>query len=368
MPTYEQLEEEIADAQRLGDLDKLDELLSQVSDLSSGDNEESSPSSGQTEGEDGGAADGEPGEDPKVAAKPADGDAGQQQAAPGAGESGEPIVRAKDGVNEIPYSVLEAERAAAAQARQQIAELQAQLDEARRGGQQTGGLQGDLEDLQAMNQLLVEQLKEAGMSPRTTPDRFELSDEVKRELKEEYGVVGSTIADLADAVAALRGRLSADVQRDLGPGRSDPAPAGPSIQETIQADPDLSRWVQDPAAWAVAQHVDAQLANSPGYVGKPFSERRAEVVAVTRRRLGEAPAAAAETDIAAKADAAVSNAQRQRAPASLTDVGGEAQAIGKPLVEDMAGMSQVEIQAKLEALHARGGQKAVDAFLDEVLG
>lgn len=359
MPTYEQLEADIADAERLGDLERLDELLAQVSGLAPGDTQGDSPPPGENDPDAG--DDGKEGQDGRGP--------GAADPAKAAGDTGSdrPVIRAKDGTNEIPYSVLEAEREAAAEARRQIAAMQAELDALRNSGQQTAGLQQDLDDLRAMNQLLVEQLKEAGLSPKTPPDRFELSEEARRELREEYGVVGTTIADLADAVAALRGRLTADVQRAPATGPDTPSqdqqPGGPSVQEIIQSDPDLSRWLQDPAAWAVAQHVDAQLANTPGYVGKPFSERRAEVVAITRQRLGEAPSPG---DLAARADAIAR--QAPRVPASLTDVGGESKVTGKPVIEDLANASQVDIQAKLEALYERGGQKAVDAFLEQVLG
>lgn len=358
MPTYEQLEADIADAERLGDLERLDELLAQVSGLAPGDTQGDSPPPGENDpdaGDDG--KEGQDGKEPDAAGPAkADGDAGSDR----------PVIRAKDGANEIPYSVLEAEREAAAEARRQIAAMQAELDALRNSGQQTAGQQQDLDDLRAMNQLLVEQLKEAGMSPKTPPDRFELSEEAKSELK-EFGVVGNTLAELADAVVALRGRLTADVQRAqaAAPGApsQDQQPDDASVREIIQSDPDLSRWLQDPEAWVVAQHVDAKLAKSPGYVGKPFSERRAEVVAITRQRLGEAPSPG---DLAAKADAIAR--QTPRVPASLTDVGGESKVTGKPEIEDLASASQVDIQAKLEALYERGGQKAVDAFLEQVLG
>ena len=352
MPTYEQLEAEIADAERLGDLEKLDELLAQVSGLGVGDINGASPNPDKA-----GETDDALASDKDDAEKAADN--------PAADQDSRPVVRAKDGVNEIPYSVLEAERLAAAQAREEIAQLQAQLDAARASGQQTGEAQGDLEDLQALNQILIEQLKEAGLAPKSTPGNFQLSDEAKQELKNEYGVVGSTIADLADAVTALRSRLTAEAPRAAVASSSSSeqaAPAGQGIQDIIQADPDLSRWVQDPEAWAVAQHVDAKLANSPGYAGKSFSERRAEVVAVTRQRLGESPA---PRDTAAKADAIVNGLTK--VPASLTDVGGESRETGKLDTEDLEKMSQVDIQAKLEALYSRGGQKAVDAFIDQAM-
>lgn len=341
MPTYEQLEAEIADAERLGDLEKLDELLSQVSSLAAGDTSGASPTPDKAEQTD--EAGGDPDADPAARV----------------------VVRAKDGVNEIPYAVLEAERLAAAEARAQIAELQAQLDAARASGEQTGASKADLEDLQAMNQLLIEQLKESGIAPKALPGNFELSDEAKQELK-EFGVVGNTLAELADAVTALRNRLTAEVPRarsaEPPPASAEPAaPAVQGIQAIIQSDPDLRRWVQNPGAWAVAQHVDAQLADSPGYAGKTFSERRADVVAITRQRLGEAPAS---RDTTAKADAIVDGLTRL--PASLTDVGGESRDTGKPDQDNLEGMSQVDIQAKLEALYARGGQKAVDAFMDQV--
>ena len=355
MPTYEQLEAEIEEAQRLGDLDRMDELLAQVSGLASGDTAEASPPSDDEtdETDEPEATDQQPGE-------------GEDPDRDGEPRRDAPVVRARDGVNEIPYEVLEAERLASAEAREQIAELQRQLEEARQSGQQTGDLQGSLEELQAMNQLLIEQIKEAGMSPRTTPDKFELSDDAKRELREEYGVVGSTIADLADAVAALRGRVTADVSREIAPrAAAETAPATKSsIQEIIQSDPNLSRWIQDPMAWAVAQQVDAQLAQSPGYAGKSFSDRRAEVVAVTRQRLGEAPARSDE-QTRQKADAVVQEASR--VPASLTDVGGGSRDAEKPIAEELSSMSQTDIQARLEALYERGGQKAVDAFLEQAL-
>ncbi len=72
---------------------------------------------------------------------------------------------------------------------------------------------------------------------------------------------------------------SSDVRQGVSPA--------PSIGEIIQSDPDLRRWNQDPLAWAVAQAVDAKLALKPEYAGRPFSERQAEVVRITRLRLGE---------------------------------------------------------------------------------
>lgn len=70
---------------------------------------------------------------------------------------------------------------------------------------------------------------------------------------------------------------SPDVRQGVSPA--------PSISEIIQSDPDLRRWNQDPLTWAVAQAVDTELALKPEYAGRPFSERQAEVVRMTRLRL-----------------------------------------------------------------------------------
>ena len=49
----------------------------------------------------------------------------------------------------------------------------------------------------------------------------------------------------------------------------------------------MSRWINDADAWKVAQEVDSEIASRPGYQNSTFSDRRAAVVAETKRRLGE---------------------------------------------------------------------------------
>lgn len=67
--------------------------------------------------------------------------------------------------------------------------------------------------------------------------------------------------------------------------RSPPRPV--PVEEQIDQDPDLRRWIRDPETWAVAQQVDDEMARRPDYAGKPFHARKDAVIDETRRRLGE---------------------------------------------------------------------------------
>lgn len=228
-------------------------------------------------------------------------------------EDVQPVIRAKDGVHEIPFSVLESERRAAAAMRQQ------------------------LDDLNRRNALLEQQLTAADIKPKELPENVRFSPEQLAEL-ESYGDIGAAVATLAQQNAVLMAQLQ---------GRQEVPAAEPHNPFAQHAD--TLRWAADDTQWGVVETINAALNADPNWVGKSLDQRVPEIVRRTKLALGETT----DASIDRAADAALQRAARV-APNSLTDIGGEVPGSTKTPAEMLENASMQDVQAYLEAQMAKG--------------
>ncbi len=228
-------------------------------------------------------------------------------------EDVQPVIRAKDGVHESPFSVLESERRAAAAMRQQ------------------------LDDLNRRNALLEQQLTAADIKPKELPENVRFSPEQLAEL-ESYGDIGAAVATLAQQNAVLMAQLQ---------GRQEVPAAEPHNPFAQHAD--TLRWAADDTQWGVVETINAALNADPNWVGKSLDQRVPEIVRRTKLALGETT----DASIDRAADAALQRAARV-APNSLTDIGGEVPGSTKTPAEMLENASMQDVQAYLEAQMAKG--------------
>ncbi len=229
-------------------------------------------------------------------------------------EDVQPVIRAKDGVHEIPFSVLESERRAAAAMRQQ------------------------LDDLNRRNALLEQQLTAADIKPKQLPENVRFSPEQLAEL-ESYGDIGAAVATLAQQNAVLMEQLK---------GNPEVQPAA-EPQNPFAQNADTLRWAADDTQWGVVETINAALNADPNWVGKSLDQRVPEIVRRTKLALGETT----DASIDRAADAALQRAARV-APNSLTDIGGEVPGSTKTPAEMLENASMQDVQAYLEAQMAKG--------------
>lgn len=229
-------------------------------------------------------------------------------------EDVQPVIRAKDGVHEIPFSVLESERRAAAAMRQQ------------------------LDDLNRRNALLEQQLTAADIKPKELPENVRFSPEQLAEL-ESYGDIGAAVATLAQQNAVLMEQLKGNPE--VQPAAE---PHNPFAQHA-----DTLRWAADDTQWGVVETINAALNADPNWVGKSLDQRVPEIVRRTKLALGETT----DASIDRAADAALQRAARV-APNSLTDIGGEVPGSTKTPAEMLENASMQDVQAYLEAQMAKG--------------
>ena len=229
-------------------------------------------------------------------------------------EDVQPVIRAKDGVHEIPFSVLESERRAAAAMRQQ------------------------LDDLNRRNALLEQQLTAADIKPKQLPENVRFSPEQLAEL-ESYGDIGAAVATLAQQNAVLMEQLK---------GNPEVQPAA-EPQNPFAQNSDTLRWAADDTQWGVVETINAALNADPNWVGKSLDQRVPEIVRRTKLALGETT----DASIDRAADAALQRAARV-APNSLTDIGGEVPGSTKTPAEMLENASMQDVQAYLEAQMAKG--------------
>lgn len=228
-------------------------------------------------------------------------------------EDVQPVIRAKDGVHEIPFSVLESERRRAADAERKM------------------------DALLREKELLEKQLSDANITPKQLPENIRFSAEQLADV-ESYGEIGSVTSVLAQQVAALQEQLK-------------------NLQEVPAAEPhnpfaqnaDTLRWAADDTQWGVVETINAALNADPNWVGKSLDQRVPEIVRRTKLALGETT----DASIDRAADAALQRAARV-APNSLTDIGGEVPGSTKTPAEMLENASMQDVQAYLEAQMAKG--------------
>lgn len=243
-------------------------------------------------------------------------------------EDPEPVVLARDGKNEIPYSVLESER-------QQGAELKAQLDE-----------------LNRKNALLEQQLTANDITPKDLPENVRFTPEQLADF-ESYGEVGEAVAILAQQNAALQEQIASNNVQPVADNTSQPD------TNPLATNPDTLRWAENDSHWGVVESVNNSLEADATWAGKSLSERIPEIVRRTKAALGEST----DDTIDAAAAAALADAS-PAAPNSLTDVGGEVLGQQKTVYQQLED-GEIDPEDFLAAQTAKG--RSMDEVLSEIL-
>lgn len=318
-----------------GSLEDIDKILTALEE--GGDESEAlaAVESGDTGEEETPAADETPSQNAKPTAE-TDGDeppaTPKEPAAPEEDDE-PPVVLAKDGKNQIPYSVLEQER------------------------QQAAALKSQLEELNRKNAILEQQLTDADIKPKELPEKVRFTPEQLAEL-EAFGEVGETLVVLAQQNALMLDRLAAEgIQPD--PGAVAQEPSNP-----LAENPDTMRWAENDAHWSVVETVNSALNADPKWAGQSLEQRIPEIVRRTKAALGEPDLPASGGDVAAAAAKAVTQSQRA-APNSLTDVGGEVPGATKSIIEQLEEGDASDIEAYLAEQTAKG--KSMDEVLSSLL-
>tara|TARA_R110002110_G_scaffold415835_1_gene657219 strand:+ start:35439 stop:36413 length:975 start_codon:yes stop_codon:yes gene_type:complete len=313
-----------------GNLDDIDAVLSKFEEGE--DAELDGAESGDTDAGEPLAAD-----PPSQSAEPGKTD-DQEPAAPAAEPAAPaaPIVRAKDGVHEIPFSVLEQER------------------------QQAAALRDQLNELTRRNELLQQQLTAADIKPRDLPEQVRFTPEQIAEF-ESYGEIGQAVSILAQQNEILLGKLKDADPPAAAEIEAQAKPEAAEQSNPLAGNPDTLRWANNDAHWSVVETVNAALDADPKWAGQSLESRIPEIVRRTKFALGEATDAAIDQAAAE----AVEKSQSRQAPNSLTDVGGEIPGSTKSVVEQLESGDTSDVEAYIASQVARG--KSVDEVLASLL-
>jgi len=262
---------------------------------------------------------GEPQDDDKpvdedVDANPDDKDADKEDE--GKPTDDKQVLKAKDGVNEIPYSVLEKTRA-------ELAESQKASEDADR---RIADMQAELDALKVK--------EEPDEKPKSSVD----------ELEEEYGdddVITKTAREQAQRTETLEDRTAkAEAElASLKQEREDKeiAEHQKEVDAAIDANPTMKAWREDPERWEDALAMNEVLMRKEEWQSKPLDEITTEIV----RRLG----GPIKTDPAPKVDVDTSTTP---VPHSLSDIpAGDAPS--QTASEELSRLSNAEFSARYEA-------------------
>jgi hypothetical protein len=319
------MSEKLEDILDNANLDDLDSVLSRIEGGESEEDILATLESGDTGGDEKPAADPAPNQDEKpiVEAEP------EPLAAQADDGDDEPVLLAKDGKNQIPFSVLENERA-------QSATMKAQLDE-----------------LNRKNALLESQLTAADITPKDLPENVRFTPEQIADF-ESYGEIGEAVAILAQQNAALAEQLRSS--------NTQPQPEAVHQPDTnpLSTNEDTLRWAGNDAHWGVVESVNATLEADPSWSSKSLADRIPEIVRRTKAALGES----SDETIDAAAAKALEGSTR-KAPNSLTDVGGEVLGSTKPIIQQLEDGDIQDVEAYLSAQTAKG--RSMDEVLTELL-
>ena len=230
------------------------------------------------------------------------------------------VVKSRDGKHDIPYSVLESERAARKQADLAVAQLQAQIDALK-----TGASKGE-----------PAEAKES-----------DLSAEEIEQVAEDFPAVAKLLKGLSAQVGALQGQLTEVRASEHARRGQEQTSASTTVQQAIDANPVLSYWQsKDQNSFALAVQFDNQIKADSRNANLSLDERFGKVVKAMEAVYGEtelpddfkakvaAPAAkAAQKQDKASAEKAIAAAEKAEPKiASLSDIPGGV----PPEVDDVA--------------------------------
>lgn len=248
-------------------------------------------------------------------------------------------IESKSGKHTIPYSVLEAEREANRQLREQLEAQQNTNAELSQKAQQNENAIANV----------TAQLEAKGLdtdSMFANPD--ELSAEQWKEIEDDYGPLGKMMKTLIANQQAMTNQTT-----EQQPAQAS-APEENPVVTAINANPDLSTWQnKDPDRWAYVVQMDEQLKGDPDWVNKSLDERFAHAAKLTKTAFGDDQT----TEDRAKK---VIQEKTQAAPDSLTDIGGGPTG-SKTDLEAMQDMTAEQIEARMDGMSA----SEVDALFSQ---
>lgn len=239
-------------------------------------------------------------------------------------------IESKSGKHTIPYSVLESEREANKQLREQLE-----------------ALSGKHESNEQALQNVRAQLEAKGLdtdSMFANPD--DVSDDEWKELEEDYGAIGKLTKKLLENQQAMQAQIQGSSNQAGPAGELSP------VMAAIEANTDLSTWQQnDPDRWTYAVQMDEKLKTDPNWQSKSLEERFAHAADLTKTAFGDS--------LESRANKVIQN-QPQAAPDSLTDIGGGPTGT-KTDVEALSSMTAEQIDAAVSSM----SKAQVDALFEQ---
>lgn len=220
------------------------------------------------------------------------------------------VVKTRDGLHEIPYTVLEDERAARSRAENALRDMQAKMEAMQR---QAAGQTAQAGDQAALDS-----------DTRITPEQLEEIADISPDIAKVIKVQNQQMQQMAQY---LENQARMEEQRRVD-----------DTMAAIQSVPELEQWRQDAIRednpdkerFDTAVNIDHMLKESPAWRDKPMTERFAKVVELTKDFLGEDkatpaapvdPGAPTKGEIETAAKAAVAEAGAP-VPTSLSEIPG----------------------------------------------
>lgn len=230
------------------------------------------------------------------------------------------VILSKDGKHQIPYDVLEAERAQRQALAAENAQLKTEVVERER--------------LQAL-------LDKHGINPDTDPDALDVEE--IGQLAQDYPEIGKVLTGIAQRL----NKLAQPVPQQ--PVQSPTATVPNDVQTALQAVPELATWMEnDPDRATFAVTVDERLKADPTWKEKPLTERFAEVAKRTKAAFGD--------PVEQQAPPAEKPAPQQKVeehdhiPQSPSDLGQSVQ--HESTLEKYGAMSQEQLMAEMSNMSA----------------
>ena len=237
-------------------------------------------------------------------------------------------IESKSGGHTIPYSVLEAEREANKQLREQLENST---------NQYTQLTQKYESNEQAIANVKI-QLEAKGLDTDSmfqNPD--EISDADWKDLEEDYGAMGKMMKTLVANQQAMASQVPAPQQSQPVEQQANP------VITAIEANADLSSWQKtDPDRWTHVIQMDEKLKADPQWNNKSLEERFEQAAKLTKTAFGDN---LTTQDRANK----IIQERTQASPDSLTDIGGGPTGT-KSDVEALSSMTAEQIESHMESM------------------
>jgi hypothetical protein len=237
-------------------------------------------------------------------------------------------IESKSGGHTIPYSVLEAEREANKQLREQLENSTNQYTQ----------LSQKYESNEQAIVNVKTQLEAKGLDTNSmfqNPD--EISDADWKELEEDYGAMGKMMKTLVANQQAMASQIPESQKSQPVDQQANP------VISAIEANSDLSSWQKtDPDRWTHVIQMDEKLKADPQWNNKSLEERFDQAAKLTKTAFGDN---LTTQDRANK----IIQERTQASPDSLTDIGGGPTGT-KSDVEALSSMTAEQIESHMESM------------------